>query len=297
MARKRSIDPDLWTDDRVQSLPSPLAILLYIGTLSQADDDGRLEWSARQITARIFPLREDVKQRDVEVAMTAIADGLVHVYTIGGRTFAHHPSWKKHQYVNRPSKSKIPDPPCCGSLNSSVSKSDDDSDTAHVSLSHAVSPHVPLVSDSVSVLDSVSGLASLGTDERAKMSDGMEFGAWLCTAGIAAGAIPKQFEIDPGRVGFAYKFVAKSEALVATHGVEECRRRAENMIARKVRKDGDKLLMPCTPQTLHERWEWFDKADRERAVTGPVAKLYDARDIGGAAAVESIKAVKRVVQV
>lgn len=112
MARKRSIDPDLWTDDRVQALPSPIAILLYIGTISQADDEGRLEWSARQLLGRVFPMREDIKQRDVEAAMAAIVEtGLVRTYVVGVRTYAVHPAWRKHQYVNRPAPSKIPAPP------------------------------------------------------------------------------------------------------------------------------------------------------------------------------------------
>ena len=112
MARKRTIDPDLWTDDRVQALPSLTAVLLYIGSISMADDEGRVEWNARQMLARVFPLRDDVKLADVERGMEAVAKSrLVVLYSVNGRAYAYHPAWRKHQYVNRPSKSKIPPPP------------------------------------------------------------------------------------------------------------------------------------------------------------------------------------------
>ena len=112
MARKRTIDPDLWTDDRVQGLPSPAAVLLYIGLISHADDEGRIEWNARQFLARIFAFRPEVDLPDIEAGMEAIAEsGLVRVYEAKGRTYAVHPAWQKHQYVNRPQLSKIPPPP------------------------------------------------------------------------------------------------------------------------------------------------------------------------------------------
>ena len=109
MARKRTIDPDLWTDDKVQNLADVRAIALYVGTISLADDYGRLEWSARQLWGRLFPSREDVKMRDVESWMSMLIEsGLVIEYSVGGRTYVQHPSWLKHQYVSRPSGSKIP---------------------------------------------------------------------------------------------------------------------------------------------------------------------------------------------
>jgi hypothetical protein len=270
LARKRTIDPDLWTDDRVQRLPSPLAILLYIGTISQADDEGRLEWSARQLLARVFPLRDDVKQRDVEAAMSAIAAELVHVYEIGSRAYAWHPEWKKFQYVNRPTKSKLPDPPRGPSLFESVSSPVE----PHASLSASVSPHVPSVSVSVSVSDKLAPLAA-----RDVLSPGLQFGKWFFSAGSEAGAIPSHLAVDPGPLGFAYRHHEASDALVAAHGDDECRRRAANLFARKTRTDADKLQLDATPSTLRDRWDWFDQAERERP--GRRGAPYDRTDISG----------------
>lgn len=143
MARKRSLDPDIWADDAVQALPSAGAVMLYIGTISQADDDGRLQWSAQQLWAKIFPGRSDVKLSEVERWMDAIGKKLVRVYKYAGKLYAVHPNWRKHQYVNRPSPSKLPEPPPEPSLFDSVNGS----------VSDSVSSHVP--SDSVSDSDSV----------------------------------------------------------------------------------------------------------------------------------------------
>jgi hypothetical protein len=123
MARKRMIDPDIWTDEKVQSLPSTLAVALYIGTISMADDAGRIEWSSLQLKTRLLPNREDVTLRHIETAMAALVtlpnelkhtaddEPLLVAYTVRGRNYAYHPNWRKHQYVNRPSPSKLPAPP------------------------------------------------------------------------------------------------------------------------------------------------------------------------------------------
>ena len=70
MPRNRSISPDLLTDERL--LPLPLqAKYLYLGAISQADDEGRLPWSARQLHARVIADPE-VPIADVENWMAAM---------------------------------------------------------------------------------------------------------------------------------------------------------------------------------------------------------------------------------
>ena len=111
MARKRTIDPEIWSDDKITQLTDVRSYLLYLGCISIADDLGRFEWSSRQLWARLFPTREDVKLADVQRWMDdLIAVGLLESYEVGGRTYALHPKWANHQYVSRPSKSRIPAP-------------------------------------------------------------------------------------------------------------------------------------------------------------------------------------------
>ncbi len=111
MARKRTIDPEIWSDDKITRLADVRSYLLYLGCISIADDLGRFEWSARQLWARIFPTREDVKISDVQRWMDdLLAVGLIEPYNVDGRAYALHPKWANHQYVSKPSKSRIPAP-------------------------------------------------------------------------------------------------------------------------------------------------------------------------------------------
>src|SRR5690349_9063099 len=101
MARKRDINPELWTDAKVLSLPWP-AVGFYVGLITQADDEGRLEWDCRQLMVRICGVREDVRLAEARRWMEAIARAdLVDVYEARGRRYACHPNWRRHQYVNR----------------------------------------------------------------------------------------------------------------------------------------------------------------------------------------------------
>ncbi len=112
-------------------------------------------------------------------------------------------------------------------------------------------------------LDQAEALAPLATG-RARRSEAAMFGTWLFGLGLESGVIPQHQVIDPGPMGFAQIHLAASETLIATYGPDECRRRAQNMLARKARTDGDKLLLPATPATLRDKWDWFDTPERVR---------------------------------
>lgn len=107
MARKRDLSPDIWTDERVLALTLS-ARLLYVGLISQADDKGRLEWSPRQLAARIVPgeSADDVSSWMAEVASVR----LVERYEADGRVYAYHPRWDRHQSPSRQIASRLPDP-------------------------------------------------------------------------------------------------------------------------------------------------------------------------------------------
>jgi hypothetical protein len=108
MARKRSLDPDLWTSDGFAGLDLT-ARLVFIGCISLADDEGRLELRPRQLRIRLGL----VEQSDEEVgrAIDAIvAAKLLLAYRVDGLLYGLHPRWKDEQYVNRPTKSRLPAP-------------------------------------------------------------------------------------------------------------------------------------------------------------------------------------------
>jgi hypothetical protein len=109
LARKRSIDPDIWSDDRFTEL-SISAGFLYLGLISIADDEGRIEWSPVQLRNRIFVGR--ASRAEVESWMVEIvALDLIRVYKIDAKSYGFHPSWHKHQFASHALESKLPDPP------------------------------------------------------------------------------------------------------------------------------------------------------------------------------------------
>lgn len=110
MARKRMIDPEIWTDDKVLMLPLD-AVAFYIGLITQADDEGRLKYAPISLRAKICP-RENVLLAQVGEWMYQIAEvGLVVPYEAENAVFAVLPGWDRYQKVGHPVPSKLPAPP------------------------------------------------------------------------------------------------------------------------------------------------------------------------------------------
>ncbi len=111
MPRRRTIDPDLWTARKMMQL-SLGARMIHIGTISMADDDGRLGWSAIELRAKLLPGLDDISVRNVEGWMAEnVAVGLLMTYRVDGEEYAWHPKWTETRHVSRPSASKRPPPP------------------------------------------------------------------------------------------------------------------------------------------------------------------------------------------
>ncbi len=110
MARIRSLKPSVWTDERFIDL-SRDARLLFIGMVSQADDDGRFVASGAALIGALFP-HDDLSPKTVEKWRDEIsATGLIQVYRHGRGTYAALPGWRKHQRIQKPQQSSLPAPP------------------------------------------------------------------------------------------------------------------------------------------------------------------------------------------
>lgn len=111
MPRIRTIKPEALQHRKVGKL-SDRAFRLWVAMLTQSDDEGRLVCDADQlrlIALGYFPRQGRSK---VEAAIQEVAaSGLVQLYTVNGTRYANFPSWKDHQRIDRPSKSKLPPPP------------------------------------------------------------------------------------------------------------------------------------------------------------------------------------------
>lgn len=112
MARKRMIDPSFWVDEKLGSLP-PVVRLLFMGLISQADDDGRLNGHPSLVKSLIFPYDHDMQALDVDewLALLAADERKVIVrYEVDHQKYILITNFKKHQTINKPQKSKLPEP-------------------------------------------------------------------------------------------------------------------------------------------------------------------------------------------
>jgi hypothetical protein len=108
MARIRSIKPEFWTDEKLTEC-SLSARLLFIGTWNFADDKGNLQASAKRLKMQIFPADNIDCQPLLD---ELIAHGLLTEYSVNDEKFLHIKNFAKHQVINRPSKTSIPEPEC-----------------------------------------------------------------------------------------------------------------------------------------------------------------------------------------
>lgn len=110
MPRIRTIKPEFWSDSIVAELDF-FTRLFYIGLWNFADDAGRGRAKAKEINGALFPHDDDVENRQVEEALQNLASkGRIVLYEADGQRYFQIVHWKKHQVINRPSKSSIPAP-------------------------------------------------------------------------------------------------------------------------------------------------------------------------------------------
>jgi len=110
MARKRQIDPGIWTSEQFCALGIE-ARLLFIGMITQADDEGRLKGGAQYLKMAIFPgdvyTADKVRKWRDEV----INNQLVVLYNHDGNEYLCLPNFTKYQYMTKRFESKLPPPP------------------------------------------------------------------------------------------------------------------------------------------------------------------------------------------
>ena len=107
MARIRTIKPEFWTDERLTEC-SLSARLLFIGMLNFADDNGNLAYSAKRLKMQVFPADAIDTQPLID---ELLAHGVLIEYSVNGDKYLNIKGFSKHQVINRPSASSIPQPP------------------------------------------------------------------------------------------------------------------------------------------------------------------------------------------
>lgn len=110
MPRIRNIKPDFFTSEKVTSLPFR-ARLTWIGLWTYCDDEGRCRDNARLIKAAVYPL-DDLSDEDIQNDLDSLLEvELIRRYSYDGKGYLYIPGWEEHQYVSKPTPSKLPDPP------------------------------------------------------------------------------------------------------------------------------------------------------------------------------------------
>jgi hypothetical protein len=107
MPRIRSIKPEFWQDTRMARLPA-LDRMVFICLWSMADDEGRLEGDAETVR-RFGSFRED--SREVASALATLAKlSRIVIYEVEGNPYIAIRHFNRHQKIDKPSQSKLPDP-------------------------------------------------------------------------------------------------------------------------------------------------------------------------------------------
>jgi len=96
---------------------------LWVGMLTEADDEGRLVADPAQLRLQVFGYHPRVRIEHVVEALQALDSAhLIELYTVEGIQYAAFPSWRDHQYIQKRQTSKLPPPLPSGSGKVTVSE-------------------------------------------------------------------------------------------------------------------------------------------------------------------------------
>lgn len=108
MARKRMIDPSFWIDEKLGML-DVISRLLFMGLISNADDDGRLVGHPSLIKSIIFPYDQDITVVDIITKLQELAKlNMIILYKNNNQSYIQVTHFKKYQTINKPTPSKYP---------------------------------------------------------------------------------------------------------------------------------------------------------------------------------------------
>src|SRR4029453_19194237 len=108
MPRIRTLKPEALQHRKVGRL-SDAAFRLWVGLVTQADDEGRLAFDAHQFRVLVWGYHLDRTSHDVDNALEEISKlGLCRIYAVGDSLYVDLPSWRDHQKIDRPRPSILP---------------------------------------------------------------------------------------------------------------------------------------------------------------------------------------------
>lgn len=112
MPRKRMIDPLIWSDEGFSEL-APRQQVLYIGLISNADDEGRLKGSPTAIALMLPAVYRGVSTHEVAADLDAVLASMGRLvrYEVNAKAYLAFLNYGDWQRIDRPTESKLPPPP------------------------------------------------------------------------------------------------------------------------------------------------------------------------------------------
>ena len=180
MARIRSIKPETFTSEDVNSLTMP-ARWTFVGLWCYVDDEGRGRADPRLVKASVWPIDDAVTAADVAAHLDEMEKrAMICRYMDEGLMYLHVVEFSTHQKINRPTPSKVPEcsrSPHGGVIDDSLmtpGSTADDAPETEVSAGQelftndSVSPHGDVSEDSLRARkEQVTGNREQGTGKRA----------------------------------------------------------------------------------------------------------------------------------
>lgn len=110
MPRIRTIKPDLWANGKIARV-SRDARLLFLGLITESDDEGRLLGSPKRLAGVLFPHDSDVTATKLARWMRELSrEGLARCYAHEGVEYVELPGFNEHQRISHATPSRLPPP-------------------------------------------------------------------------------------------------------------------------------------------------------------------------------------------
>lgn len=107
MASRRMIDPAFWQSESLMELDYRQR-LLFIGLISNADDQGRLKGNPKLVKALVFPF-DDISADEVQADLDELATvECISVYKVGSKTCIQILNWWQYQHPQWAYPSDLP---------------------------------------------------------------------------------------------------------------------------------------------------------------------------------------------
>lgn len=110
MPRIRTVKPD-WAQDEILGRVSLGAQLLFLGLITQADDEGRHRGDPALLRAVLWPYKPELADEQVDRWLAELAEGqLIIRYQSAGRPLVQVRSFAAHQVIRKRQASRLPAP-------------------------------------------------------------------------------------------------------------------------------------------------------------------------------------------